>query len=674
MEKLKMHTPDFTDANIARLAELFPNCVTESADENGNLIKAVDFDLLKQELSGSLVEGTRERYHLDWVGKREALLTANAPIAKTLRPVRDDSVDFDTTKNLYIEGDNLDALKLLQETYLGKVKMIYIDPPYNTGRNLMYKNDFSENTETFFRNSLQEDFDGNRLVTNFETNGRFHSDWLSMMYARLKLAKNLLAKDGVLVCAIDENEQPTLMCLLKEIFLESGYEHVCVSVIHNPGGIQGTNFSYCHEYAIFVYPSNGKFIGLQKRDDDGVDIRPLRDVSTGNHLRIDAANCFYPIYVKDEKVIGFGDVCENSFHPESVNIVRDDGIMEIYPIDAQGNERKWVFARQTVESIIGELSVEFNSKRKIWDIIRTKRAFNYKTVWTDKRYNSNAYGAKLLSSLLPNNGFTFPKSLYTVLDSVDAITQNDKNALILDFFSGSATTAHAVMQLNAEDGGNRQFIMVQLPEATDEKSEAFKAGYKTIAEIGKERIRRAGNKLQEEVKSKQAKEEMPLLDADSSLTTDHQPLDTGFRVLKIDSSNMKDVYYSPDKVDQGSLLDAVTHIKEDRTAEDLLFQVLVDWGIDLRLPIACEQWAVVSGRWTVVGKEQVATHDVYFVDENTIAACFDEGITEDFVKELANRQPLRAVFRDSGFANDNVKINAEQIFKMISPTTEVKTI
>lgn len=641
MEKLKMHTPDFTDENVAKIAALFPNCVTEAADEKGDLKRAIDFDLLKQELSGSIVEGRRERYHLDWVGKSEALLAANAPVAKTLRPVRDESVDFDRTKNLYIEGDNLDALKLLQETYLGKVKMIYIDPPYNTGRNLLYKNDFAENTETYFKNSLQEDFEGNKLVSNLETYGRFHSDWLSMMYCRLKLAKNLLAKDGVLVCAIDENEQATLTCILKEIFLESGYEHVCVTVIHNPGGVQGTNFSYSHEYAIFVFPSGGKYIGLQERDDEGADVRPLRDVSTGNHLRIDAANCFYPIYVKDNKVIGFGDVCDDSFHPESVNVLRDDGIMEIYPIDAQGNERKWVFARQTVESILNELSVEFNNKRKIWDIIRTKRAFNYKTVWTDKRYNSNAYGAKLLSSLMPNNGFSFPKSLYTVLDCVDAVTQNDKNALILDFFSGSATTAHAVMELNAKDGGNRQFIMVQLPEATDEKSEAYKAGYKTIAEIGKERIRRAGRKI---------KEENPLTTAE---------LDTGFRVLKVDTSNMKDVYYAPDQIAQGSLLDNISNVKEDRTGEDLLFQVLLDWGVDLTLGISEE---IINGK------------TVYFVDETAVAACFETGITEDFVKELAKRQPLRAVFRDSGFADDNAKINAEQIFKMMSPGTEVKTI
>lgn len=662
-----MHTPDFTDENIARIAELFPNCVTEAHDESGNITRAIDFDQLRQELSGNIVEGPQERYQLNWPGKREALLTANAPIAKTLRPAREESVDFDTTKNLFIEGDNLDALKLLQETYLGKVKMIYIDPPYNTGRNLIYKNEFYEDTDTYFYESLQEDSEGNRLVANLESNGRFHSDWLSMMYARLRLARNFLSDDGVLVCAIDENEQATLMCVLKEIFGEGGYEHVCVSVVHNPGGTQGNNFSYCHEYAIFVFPSSGgRYIGLQKREDEGADVRPLRDVSTGNHLRVDAANCFYPVFVKDGEIIGFGDVSNESFHPDSANVIREDGILEIYPIDAQGNERKWVFARQTVETILPELSVEFNSRRQIWDIIRTKKAFNYKTVWTDKRYNSNAYGAKLLANLIPNNGFTFPKSLYTVLDSVDAVTQNSKNSIIMDFFSGSATTAHAVMQLNAEDGGNRQFIMVQLPEETDEKSEAYKAGYKTIAEIGKERIRRAGKKIKEQLTIDNGQLTLPNTDPPHSPLP--SSLDTGFRVLKVDSSNMKDVYYTPDQTEQANLLDQITNIKEDRTAEDLLFQVMLDWGVDLSLPIVREKIETGDGR------QETRVFEVFIVDENALVCCFDTGVTEDLIKELAKRRPLRVVFRDSGFASDDIKINAEQIFKQISPETEVRTI
>ena len=642
-----MHTPDFTDENISRLAALFPNCVTESKDENGELKRSIDFDLLKQELSGNIVEGVQERYHLDWVGKREALLTANAPIAKTLRPAREESVDFDTTKNLYIEGDNLDALKLLQETYLGKVKMIYIDPPYNTGNDFIYEDDFAEDKDAYFQKSMQTDEEGNRLVANTESNGRFHSDWLSMMYPRLKLARNLLRDDGVIFISIDDNEQSNLKRLCDEVFGEENFRNCFVTRRHD----KNLNRQFMES-------------GLKTLN---VGFESILSYSKTNEFN------FIPVFKSASEERSTTGYWKGFWNAPNRPTMRYD-ILGFTP-----DEGQWKWKKETADEAVKnyiEYVQQYSSEMTIeeyWE----------KTGKTKKfiRRNPNGVGKNkgVENWIEPSDGilrntnlldilatqpakeiqglFDFPKNLELI--STICSFAIDSDDIILDFFSGSATTAHAVMQLNAEDGGNRQFIMVQLPEETDEKSEAYKAGYKTIAEIGKERIRRAGKKIKEELKSKKAKDELPLLDADSSLTTDHQPLDTGFRVLKIDSSNMKDVYYSPDKVEQASLLDAVTHIKEDRTAEDLLFQVLVDWGIDLTLPIV---------------KENISGKTVYLVDENAIAACFDEGITEEFVKELAHRQPLRAVFRDSGFANDNVKINAEQIFKMISPTTEVKAI
>lgn len=637
MEKLKMHTPDLTQDHIARIREMFPNCVTEAKDAQGAIKLAVDFDLLKQELSGQIVEGPQERYHLNWPGKREALLTANAPIAKTLRPARDESVNFDTTKNLFIEGDNLEALKLLQETYLGKIKMIYIDPPYNTGRNLIYKNDFSESMDEFLERSQQADDGGNKLVANPETNGRFHSDWLSMIYARLRLAKNLLANDGVLICAIDENEQATLTSVLKEIFGEGGYEHVCVTVIHNPRGIQGTNFSYNHEYALFVYPRGTKSIGDKKIAADEISWSQFRNWG-GESERTDAKNCFYPVLVKSGQIIGFGDVCADDHHPKQTE--GDGDIAKVYPIDQGGVERKWRYARQSVEDIAHFLRAKKTTRG--FEIEIGKDFALHKTVWNDTRYDANEYGTKIVNTLVKGGGFTFPKSLWTVYDSVHAVCANNKDAIILDFFAGSSTTAHAVMQLNADDGGNRQFIMVQYPEPCDPKSDPYKAGFKTIAEISKERIRRAGEAILKTESHKDWKK------------------DIGFRVLKIDTSNMADIYYVPDAVKQSDLLKSVDNIKPDRAnAEDLLFQVLLDWGVDLTLPIA---------------REKLAGKQVYFVDGNALAACFDTGVSEDFVKELAARKPLRVVFRDNGFASDAVKINVDQIFKQLSPATEVKSI
>jgi adenine-specific DNA-methyltransferase len=635
IEKLKMHSPDLTAQNVDRIAALFPGCVTEAKGPDGTLRRMIDFDLLRQELSDSIVDGPQERYHLDWPGKRQALITANAPIAKTLRPVRAESVDFDTTRNLFIEGDNLEALKLLQETYLGKVKMIYIDPPYNTGRNLIYKNDFSETPSEFLERSNQKD-EGGKLVANAETNGRFHSDWLSMMYPRLRIAKTLLKSDGVLVCAIDENELATLSTVLKEIFSGSAWEHAYVSVVHNPRGQQGANFSYINEYLLFVYPSGIKAIGNRKIADDEVKWSQFRNWG-GESERSDAKNCFYPVKVKDGKIVGFGEVCADAEHPEQTEWHGD--VAYVYPIDRDGTERKWRYARQSVDAIAGLLKARKDANG--FQIEIGKNFGLYKSVWNDTRYDSNEYGTKIVNDLVPGGGFTYPKSLWAVYDPVSAVTEDDPNAIILDFFAGSATTAHAVAQLNSETGGSRRSFMVQVPQPVDPELESYKNGFHTIAEISKERIRRAGAKILE-----------------GECHPDWNR-DVGFRVLKIDSSNMADVYYTPDATTQADLLSRVDNIKQGRTAEDLLFQVLLDWGVDLTLPITRE---------TVEGKI------VFTVAGTALIACFDNGVDEALVKALATRKPLRVVFKDTGFKDDATKINVKQIFKSLSPDTDVKAI
>ena len=636
MRKLKLHSPDRTRENLAKLRELFPSCVTETSDENGTVRLSADFDQLRQELSEQIVEGPQERYRLDWPGKRAALVLANAPIAKTLRPAENESVDFAKTRNLFIEGDNLEALKLIQETYPRSVKLIYIDPPYNTGRNLLYKNDFSESTADFLERSNQVDEAGGKLVANPETNGRFHSDWLSMIYQRLKVAQNTLAKDGVLVCSIDENEFGTLSVLIKEVFSGSQWEHAYVSVVNNPRGQQGTNFSYVNEYLIFVYPSGIKAIGNRKIKDEEVTWSQFRNWG-GESERRDARNCFYPVLVTNDTVIGFGDVCPDDYHPEQTEW--KDGVASVYPIDDGGIERKWRYARQSVDEIATMLRARRCEGGYQIEIGKTFGL--YRTVWTDKRYDSNEHGTKLINGLIEGSGFTFPKSLWAVYDPIKAVTGDDKSAIVLDFFAGSATTAHAVMQLNADDGGNRRFIMVQVPEPIDPRLPPYARGYTTIAEISKERIRRAGARI-----------------LDGTCHPDWNR-DVGFRVLKVDTSNMRVVAYRPDEVDQPTLFDAVDTVKPDRSPEDLLFQVLVDCGVDLTLPIRRE---------TVQGKT------VFFVDENAVIACFDTAITEELVTALAGREPRHTIFRETGFTSDAVKINVEQIFRELSPATDLRSI
>ena len=661
MHKPKFETPDLTSENIEKIAALFPNCITEMLDEERSTPekkvykRAVNFELLKQMLSPDVVDGD-EAYEFTWVGKKAAIVEANKPIRKTLRPCVAESKDWDNTENLYIEGDNLEVLKLLQESYLGKVKMIYIDPPYNTGRNYIYRNDFSLDKEEYDEQAGLIDEEGARLAANPVGSARFHSAWLSMMYERLLVARNLLTADGVLVCAIDENELFSIGALLKEVFGEGSYDHVCVTVVHNPRGQQGKNFSYTNEYAIFVFPKALKVIADRRIADKNVDWSPLRNWGSESE-RTDAKNCFYPVIVKDNKIIGFGDVSPDDYHPAQT--VEANGVYYVYPIDRQGVERKWRYARQTVESIWGMLR-----PKKIaggYDIELGKTFGVQKSVWDDKKYDANEYGTKLVSDLVPGGGFSFPKSLYTVLDSVYAGTANDKSAIVMDFFSGSGTTAHAVMKLNAEDGGHRKFIMIQLPENLNEAASRpgldarLKAnilttmkyleehGYEpTICSIAEERIRRAGEKILKE----------QLANNNSTLNSPNSKLDIGFRVLKLDSTNMKDVYYAPCDYDQDFLTQLESNIKDDRTDLDLLFGCLIDWGLPLSLPYKSEQLGGCT---------------VHTYNDGDLIACFDANVPESVVKEIAQRKPLRAVFRDSGFESSPEKINMFEIFKLYMP-------
>ncbi len=663
MTKLTLHSPDFTQANIAKLAELFPNCVTEikdgqSKDELGrmkggvkihpsSLKYAIDFDQLRQELSPFVVEGPQERYQLNWPGKREALLTANAPIAKTLRPCREESVNFDSTQNLFIEGDNLDALKLLQEIYLGKVKMIYIDPPYNTGKEFIYDDDFSEDTASYFQRSNQKDEAGQRMVANTETNGRFHSDWLSMMYPRLKLARNLLRDDGVIFISIDDHEAHNLRKICNEIFGEDNFKANIVWRRTVSGAVSGQGFSVSHDHVLCYSKNSNTELGRLPVDDEKEYKNPDNDPRGGYKAQ------------KLERTL------EGARPSMTFEILTPSGSIT----------RTWAVSPQKFQELLLDNRIIFSkSGTPYYKQFLAEYRGKLPNTWWGKEAGNNQEGSKELSSLLGNkNLFTNPKPLKLLLQLL-LIGASDQESIVLDFFSGSATTAHAVMSLNAEDGSQRKFIMVQIPEPCDDKSEAYKAGYKTIAEIGKERIRRAGLKIKDELESKaegtmmKDEEKTRLKDEggrmkgeeeSSSFIPQPSSLDIGFRVLKIDSSNMKDVYYTPDAVQQTHLFDQIDNIREDRTPEDLLFQVLLDWGVDLTLPIT---------------QESIAGKTVLFVDDNALAACFDADINEAFVKELAARHPLRVVFRDAGFISDSVKINIEQIFKLISPTTEIKTL
>jgi adenine-specific DNA-methyltransferase len=644
MDKLKLHTPDLTAANLDRLAALFPNCVAEAKDSQGQVRRAIDFDLLRQELANHIVEGPHERYHLDWPGKREALLAANAPIAKTLRPCRQESIDFDATRNLFIEGDNLDALKLLQESYLGKVGMIYIDPPYNTGNDFVYEDDFSESSDAYLRKSNQTDSSGSRLVANTEANGRFHSDWLTMLYSRLKLARNLLSEDGRLVVSLDDNEVANFRKLADQVFGSDCFLFQ-ITVLCNPKGRALDKYvANCHEYLIgyskSVLPKGA--LDVPKDEDEIRENYRLRDKrgpyrelelrnthrEFGKHNR---GNLWYPFYVAEDG---------------SVSLSAGPGRSQVFPYWDDGFEGCWTWGSEKASQQVDEIVAR--KQKGEWKIYRKNYAFGedgeatkqVKSIWTEPRFHTEK-GQSAFNDLFEFRGkiFQSPKSVETLKQVLSMGT--DKDSLVVDFFSGSGSTAHAVMALNAIDGGNRRYVMVQIAGPCAPESDALKAGFKTIAEVCKERIRRAGCKIK----------------AEHATTAPN--LDVGFRVLKVDTSNMKDVYYTPDAINQTDLALHTDNIKEDRSPEDLLFQVLVDWGVDLTLSIE---------------KQVIAGHNVFFVDQNALAACFDSGVSEQLVKEVAKRKPLRAVFRDASFADDSAKINVEQIFKLLSPDTEVKSL
>lgn len=670
MEKLKMHSPNLTQDNIARIRDLFPGCVTEAKGEDGSVKLAVDFDQLRQELSDSIVEGPQERYQLNWPGKREALLTANAPIAKTLRPVRttknskgehiEESVNFDTTKNIFIEGDNLDALKLLQENYLGKIKMVYIDPPYNTGNDFVYNDDFVDEVSEFFLRSNQVDREGNRLTANPETSGRFHSDWLSMMYSRLKLSRNLLRDDGLIVIHIDENEYPNLEKLLAEIYGEKNNLGTIVWDKRNPKG-DATGVAQQHEL-ICIYCKDREFFKTtcefqRPKENAGKMLAKAKQILSKEGGVTEKARKEYKDWVNQQDLTGgekaYNQIDDNGdvFRPVSMawpnkkKAPEEYFIPLIHPVTGREcpvPERGWRNPPATMQELLKSGLIIFGPDEKTQPTRKYRLNDNLFENIPSLLYYGGSDDALLADLKIP---FDTPKPVQVAKRLIQSICKNDD--ILIDFFAGSCTAAHALMLLNAEDGANRRFIMVQLPEECDEKSEAKKLGYSVVSEIGKNRIRRAAKKIREEFSE--------------ILATRNTELDLGFRLLKVDTSNMADVYYSPDVLEKANLDLFVDNIKPDRTPEDLLFQVMLDWGVDLALPIA---------------KQSIQGKDVFFVDGNVLTACFDASgsIDENFVKELAKLQPLRVVFRDAGFKNSAVKINVEQIFKLMSPVTEVKCI
>ncbi|SDL83317.1 site-specific DNA-methyltransferase [Paracoccus chinensis] len=631
IKKLDLNDPDTRSAdivagNVEALKALFPEAFKEGA---------IDFDVLKQ-LLGEAVDEREEKYGLNWHGKRKARQIALTPSTGTLLPCPEESVNWDTTQNLMIEGDNLEVLKLLQKSYNRKVKAIYIDPPYNTGRNLIYPNDYQDGIKAYLEITGQTD--GNlKLTSNPDTGGRFHTNWLSMMYPRLKLARNLLAEDGVLIATIDDNEVTQLGMILKEVFEEGSYDHVCVPVVHNPRGVQGKNFSYVHEYAFFVFPAGAKAIADRNIDSSEIEWTQFRNWGTESE-RTDAKNCFYPVLVKDGQIVGFGDVTGDDIHPRQTEI--DGELSYIYPIDRSGVERKWRYARQSVEAIRHLLRAK--PTKSGYEIELGKNFGLYKTVWTDKRYDANEYGTGIVGNLVPGSPFTFPKSLWAVYDSILAATANDDNAIVLDFFAGSGTTAHAVLELNKDRGGNRRFIMVQFPEPTEDKD------FISIFDVTKARVKAAGTKI---------KLENPTFTGD-----------TGFRVFKLASSNIR--AWEPDAANlEDSLLKNAEHVVQGRTETDVLYELLLKLGLDLCVPIE---------RREIDGKA------VHAIGGGVLIVCLADGLSEDVVeplsagivawhKELAPAVDTRVVFKDSGFADDIAKTNMAAILNQ-NGITDVRSL
>lgn len=637
MDRLKMQSSNGVEDNIAKIAQLFPDCVTETVDEkSGQPKRLIDFEKLKQNLSDSVMSERAERYQFTWPDKSKAILLANSPINATLRPCREESVDFDNTKNLYIEGDNLDVLKCLKETYLHKVKMIYIDPPYNTGNDFVYEDDFAQSSEEYLANSGLFDEQGNRMFTNAESNGRFHTDWLNMIYPRLKVARDLLTDDGVIFISIDDNEVENLRKVCDEVFGEQNF----VDCLHwkkkKQPSFLAKHTAKVMEYVI-VYAKNT--FKLEKLSVEKVSDSNKKVININNKV---SSRIFKPgVRVKSEEQTGI--IKAGVYTGRSMDVEYKNDIY--YENGRTTNEvevvSKFSDSQSNIDTFIQKdllyITKNFLLRRDVGEEAVEKRKSITDLLLND--YGDNQESDKEFLELFDKKYFDYTKPIKLIYNLVKS--NFTEEGIILDFFSGSATTAHAVMQLNSEDGGNRKFIMVQLPEKTDEKSEAFKAGYKNICEIGKERIRRAGKKIKEE----------------SPLTT--QYLDTGFRVLKLDSTNMQDIYYSPKDISQPDLFSQVDNVKPDRTGEDLLFQVMLELGATLDSKI---ETAMVAGK------------TLYDVAEGYLVACFDQNVSDEVVKAIAQMQPAYAVLRDTSMTNDATVTNFEQIFKTISPDTVTRIL
>jgi len=643
---MKMSSPDLTAANIEKIAELFPNVVTEAKDEQGNLVHKIDFEKLKQELSSDVIDGD-ESYDFTWVGKKQAMVEANKPTNKTLRPCLEDSVNWDKTENLYIEGDNLEVLKILQESYLNKIKMIYIDPPYNTGNDsFIYPDDYKTNKDQYDEEVGAIDESGYRMFKNTETNGRFHSSWCSMMYPRLKLARNLLSEDGVIFISIDDNEVDNLKKMCDEIYGSENFISKVVRIAKTTS-FRGNHFAPSKDYILVYAKSISAVVQFCDDVDNTSQFKKIETTGSraGEYYRDDIAfylstletrpNQRYYIKCPDgELVVPPGKTMPISNEDGSKAVpVEGDGVWR-WEVSQYMNKKDLLVFKETSRS---PLLNQYGKQAK-WNIYT-------KSYLKDKQEKGNIprdvfegylnrNGSEELSLL--NVPFSFPKPSKLV-KYLAKISQSD--GVVLDFFSGSATTAHAVMQLNAEDGGKRKFIMVQLPEVCDEKSEAYKAGYPNICEIGKERIRRAGKKIVEE--------------------TGKTDLDIGFRVLKLDDSNMKDVYYTPDELSQSDLVESISNIKDGRSGYDLLYQCMLDWGLELSLPHETLR---------------INNNEVHIVNDGDLIACFDDKVSEDTIKQIADKKPLRAVFKDSSFATPATRINVDEIFKLKSPQTTIKVL
>lgn len=648
MNKMSMESVDIVAKNIEKIGELFPNCITEMLDEkkstpeNKVYKKAVNFDLLKQMLSGEVIDGD-EAYEFNWVGKKAVIVEANKPIRKTLRPCLEESVNWDTTENLYIEGDNLEVLKLLQESYLGKVKMIYIDPPYNTGNDFIYRDDFSQSVEDYNDQSGVYDEEGDRLFKNTDSNGRFHSDWCSMMYSRLVLARNLLSKDGVIFISIDDKEVANLIKICDEILGQDNFQGMFV-INASPSAIDYGCIAKMHEYAL-MYSKNSlqvKCYQLTEEDKkfDYKDelgefiIYPLYNGNVAFNPQT-RPNLFYPFYLNPNHML------DDNFY--EIGLEPKEGWIEVWPVISKkdGIQRVWRWGKEEkARKNLNKEIVGYKNREGEYRIVQKYRSDKktIRSLLVDKCFSSRR-GTAEVQELFGRKVFSFPKPTELLQQFVESGTSSDD--IVLDFFSGSASSAQAIMNLNAKDQGKRKYIMVQLPEPCDENSEAYKSGYKNICEIGKERIRRAGRKIKEE----------------SPLTT--QDLDVGFRVFKLDDTNMQDVYYSAGDYSQGMLPMLESNIKPDRTDLDLLFGCLLEWGLPLSLPYSSE---------TIEGCT------VHNYNDGDLIACFDENIPDSVIKEIAKKQPIRAVFRDSSFVNSPSKINVGEIFKLLAPDTRVKVI